>query len=112
MAAFIGGLSIASGALTYGKKVMLTVGKGIAPLDPFTALVTVLAEALTLHLFTQIGVPVSSSQAVVGAVVGVGIVGGIRTLNPKMLVKIAVGWLMTPFAAGLMTMLFIYATPA
>jgi inorganic phosphate transporter, PiT family len=107
-AAFIGGLSIASGALTYGKKVMITVGKGIAPLDPFTALVTILAGALTLHLFTQIGVPVSSSQAVVGAVVGVGIVGGIRTLNPSMLVKIAVGWLMTPFAAGLMTMLFIY----
>jgi PiT family inorganic phosphate transporter len=109
-AAFIGGLSIASGTLTYGKNVMITVGKGIAPLDPFTALVTVLAEALTLHFFTQIGVPVSSSQAVVGAVVGVGIVGGLRTVNPKMLGKIAVGWLMTPFAAGLMTILFIYVT--
>ena len=111
-AAFIGGLSIASGTLTYGKKVMITVGKGIAPLDPFTALVTILAEALTLHLFTQIGVPVSSSQAIVGAVVGVGIVGGLRTINPKMLVKITVGWLITPFAAGLMTILFIYFTPA
>ena len=110
-AAFIGGLSIASGALTYGKKVMITVGKDIAPLDPFTALVTILAEALTLHLFTQIGVPVSSSQAIVGAVVGVGIVGGLRTINPKMLVKITVGWLITPFAAGLMTILFIYFTP-
>ena len=112
MAAFIGGLSIASGTLTYGKKVMITVGKGIAPLDPFTALVTILAEALTLHLFTQIGVPVSSSQAIVGAVVGVGIVGGLRTINPKMLVKITVGWLITPFAAGLKTILFIYFTPA
>lgn len=111
-AAFIGGLSIASGTLTYGKKVMITVGKGIAPLDPFTALVTILAEAMTLHLFTQIGVPVSSSQAIVGAVVGVGIVGGLRTINPKMLVKITVGWLITPFAAGLMTILFIYFTPA
>jgi inorganic phosphate transporter, PiT family len=110
MAAFIGGLSIASGVLTYGKEVMITIGKGIAPLDPFTALVTVLAEALTLHLFTQIGVPVSSSQAVVGAVVGVGIVGGIRTVNPQMLVKIAAGWLMTPFVAGLMTIFFIYYT--
>jgi len=48
---------------------MITIGKGIAPLDPFSALVTILAEALTLHLFTQIGVPVSSSQAVVGGVV-------------------------------------------
>ena len=111
-AAFIGGLSIASGTLTYGKKVMITVGKGIAPLDPFTALVTILAEALTLYLFTQIGVPVSSSQAIVGTVVGVGIVGGLRTINPKMLVKITVGWIITPFVAGLMTILFIYFTPA
>jgi PiT family inorganic phosphate transporter len=109
-AAFIGGFSIASGTLTYGKKVIITVGKSIAPLDPFTALVTVLAEALTLHLFTQIGVPVSSSQAIVGAVVGVGIVGGLQTLNPKMLIKIAVGWLMTPFAAALITIFFIYST--
>ncbi len=108
MAALIGGFSIALGTLTYGKKVMITVGKGIVPLDPFSALVTVLAEALTLHLFTQIGVPVSSSQAVVGAVVGVGIVGGLRTVNPKMLVKITLGWIMTPFASGLMTFLFVY----
>lgn len=112
MASLIGGISIVSGTLTYGEKVMITVGKGIAPLDPFSALVTVLAEALTLHLFTQIGVPVSSSQAIVGAVVGVGMVGGLRTINPKMLVKITVGWIMTPFAAGLMTMLFICVTAA
>ena len=109
-ASLIGGISIVSGTLTYGKKVMITVGKGIAPLDPFSALVTILAEALTLHLFTQIGVPVSSSQAIVGTVVGVGMVGGLRTINPKMLLKITVGWIMTPFAAGLTTMLFIYVT--
>jgi PiT family inorganic phosphate transporter len=54
-AAFIGGLSIALGTLTYGKKVMLTVGKGIAPLDPFTALVTILAEALTLLFLPRSG---------------------------------------------------------
>jgi len=89
---------------------MITIGKGIAPLDPFSALVTILAEALTLHLFIQIGVPVSSSQAVVGGVVGVGIVGGLRTVNPKMLIKITAGWVMTPFASGLMTILFIYVS--
>jgi PiT family inorganic phosphate transporter len=55
---------------------MITVGKGIAPLDLFSAFVKILAEAMTLHLFTQIGIPVSSSQAIVGAVVWVGIVGG------------------------------------
>ena len=107
MASLIGGISIAFGSLTYGKKVMMTVGKGIAPLDPFSAFVTILAEAFTLHIFTQIGVPVSSSQAIVGAVVGVGIVGGLRTVSAKVVTKITIGWFMTPLAAGILTVLFI-----
>jgi len=106
-AALIGGLSIASGVLTYSRKVMMTIGKGIVPLDPFSALVAVLAEALTLHLFTQIGVPVSSSQAIVGAVVGIGLVGDVRTISPKMLLKISGGWLATPLFAGLVSYLVL-----
>jgi len=100
-ASLLGGVSIALGVLTYSKKIMMTVGKGIVPLDPFSALVVVLAEAVTLHLFTQVRVPVSSSQAVVGAVVGVGIMRDLRTVNPRMLVKIAAGWLLTPVFAAL-----------
>ena len=107
MASLIGGLSIASGVLTYSKKVMMTVGKGIAPLDPFSGVIAVIAEALTLHIFTQIGVPVSSSQAIVGAVVGVGLVGDMRTVSHKMLARIAVGWLLTPISAGALTYLFL-----
>jgi PiT family inorganic phosphate transporter len=107
MASLIGGLSIASGVLTYSKKVMMTVGKGIAPLDPFSGLIAVVAEALTLHIFTQIGVPVSSSQAIVGAVVGVGLVGDVRTVSHKMLARIAVGWLLTPISAGTLTYLLL-----
>ncbi|MBW1833998.1 MAG: anion permease [Deltaproteobacteria bacterium] len=107
MASLIGGLSITAGIITYGKKVMITVGKEIAPLDPFSALITILAVAFTLHIFTQIGVPVSSSQAIVGAVIGVGIVGGLRTVSAKVVTKITVGWFMTPLAAGILTVLFI-----
>ena len=100
-AAVVGGLSIALGVLTYSRRVMMTVGKGIVALDPFSALVVVLSEAMTLHLFTQVGVPVSSSQAVVGAVVGVGLVGDMRTISAWMLLKIALGWITTPLSAGL-----------
>ena len=107
-AALIGGVSIAAGVLTYSKRVMMTVGKGIVPLSPFSALVTVLAGALTLHVFTLIGVPVSSSQAIVGAVVGVGLVGDLRTVSPMMLIKIAVGWVATPVSAGFLVWLFSY----
>ncbi len=105
MAALVGGLSIAGGVLTYSKKVMMTVGKGIVPLDPFSALVVLLAEGVVLHLFTQIGIPVSSSQAVVGAVVGVGLVGDIRTVSVRILAKIGVGWVFTPILAGSITLL-------
>ncbi len=106
-AAVLGGLSIALGVLTYSRKVMETVGKGIVPLDPFSALVAVLAEALSLHLFTQIGVPISSSQAIVGAVVGVGLVGDVQTVSVKMLGRIGIGWIMTPVSGGILAYLFI-----
>ena len=109
-ASAVGGLSITLGVLTYSKRVMMTVGKGIVPLDPFSAFVVVLAEAMTLHLFTQLGVPVSSSQAVVGAVVGVGLVGGLRTVSGKMLAAIAAGWVMTPVAAGLIAVGLLFGS--
>lgn len=109
-AALVGGLSIAFGVLTYSKKVMMTVGKGIVPLDPFSAFITMLAEAMTLHIFTQLGVPVSSSQAIVGAVVGIGYVGDSRTISKKMLVKVGLGWVATPVMAGLLAYLSLKLT--
>ncbi len=109
-AALIGGLSIALGVLTYSKKTMTTVGKGIVPLDPFSATVSVLSEALTLHIFTQIGVPVSSSQAIVGAVTGISIARDHRSLNLRTLNKIVIGWISTPIAAGVLSWTLIYLT--
>ena len=80
---------------------MMTVGRRIVPLDAFSAFIAVLSEAVTLHIFTQVGVPVSSSQAVVGAVVGVGLVRDSRAVSMKMLAEIAIGWILTPISAGL-----------
>ena len=95
-ATLIGGLSIALGILTFSRPVMETVGKKLVRLDPFSALVVVLAEAITVHFFTFVGVPVSTSQAVIGAVLGVGIVKGINTVRRRMLVNILIGWFFTP----------------
>ena len=67
-AALLGGLSIALGILTFSRRVMETVGTKLVQLDPFSALVVVLAEGLTVHFYTLVGVPVSTSQAVVGAI--------------------------------------------
>jgi PiT family inorganic phosphate transporter len=95
-AALIGGASIALGVLTYSRRVMETVGSKLVRLDPFSALVVILAEGLTMHFFTIIGVPVSTSQAVVGAVLGVGIVKGVNTIKRKTLYGIFTGWFLTP----------------
>lgn len=95
MGTLIGGLAIAFGTCTYSKKVMETVGGKIVPLDIPTAFVAVLAEAITLHIFTQVGVPVSASQAIVGAVIGIGLLKGVRTMSNKKITQIFVGWVLT-----------------
>jgi len=99
-AALIGGLSIGLGILTLSKRVMETVGKKLVRLDPFSALVVLLAQSITVHIYTFIGVPVSTSQAVIGAVLGIGIVKGISTVSGHTLVNILIAWLLTPAIAG------------
>ncbi len=78
---------------------METVGKRLVKLDAFSALVVVLAEAITVHFYTFVGVPVSTSQAVVGAVLGVGIIKGVNTIRRQTLVNILFGWFLTPVVA-------------
>lgn len=103
-AMWLGGLSIAAGVLTYSRPVMMTVGRGIVPLNAFSALVVVISESVTVHAYAGIGVPVSTSQAVVGAVIGIGLLRDVRTINTRMLGNIALGWVMTPIVAFLLTL--------
>ena len=99
-AVLIGGLSVAFGILTFSKRVMETVGKKLVMLDAFSALVVLLAEAITVHFYAFVGVPVSTSQAVIGAVLGVGIIKGINTVSGPTLVRILIGWFLTPAVAS------------
>jgi PiT family inorganic phosphate transporter len=99
----IGSLSIATGAMTYSRKVMMTVGRDITPLDEYAALISVLSGAITVEIFTQVGVPVSSSQAIVGGVAGIGFVKGIHTLSKRTLIEIGLGWISTPISAGIIS---------
>jgi PiT family inorganic phosphate transporter len=100
MLLFISGVSIAIGALTYGKKVADTVGKGITQLDIPGAFVAQVSSAFGMHLFSLFGIPVSTSSAIVGAVVGVGLVKGARSISKKTIITILVGWVSTPALAG------------
>ena len=98
-AVMVGGVSIALGVITYSKPVMMTVGRSIVRLDAFSSLIVVLAEALTVHFYAWVGVPVSTSQAVVGAVVGVGLLEQANAVRGVVLLRIGLGWLATPIIA-------------
>ncbi len=114
----LGGIAIAAGVFSYSKKVMLTVGSGIYKLSPVTAFIVVLAAAMVLFIFGSQGlqlwltsrglpsfplVPVSQSQAVVGAVMGIGLAKGGKNVNFGLLGKIVLGWMATPLMAALLT---------
>jgi PiT family inorganic phosphate transporter len=103
----IGGLSIVLGAATYGKKVADTVGKGITPLDIPSAFVAQISSAFGMHFFSMLGIPVSTSSAIVGAVVGVGLVRGMKAIRKRTITVIFLGWFLTPtFAAAAAFLLY------
>ncbi len=119
----IGGVSIAVGILTYSKRVMMTVGDSLMRLNAETALVVVLAHSLVLFIFSSqslsnffvnIGlpaiplVPVSSSQAIVGSIIGIGLLKGGRNIQLNVIGKIALGWLTTPILAGLLSFFALF----
>ena len=97
----LGGAAMAVGVLTFGRRVTETVGGGITQLDTVSAFSAQMAAALAVHFFSILGIPVSTSQSIVGAVLGVGILHGIRAVRMRKIAEIAVGWVATPTAAGL-----------
>ena len=88
---------------------METVVKKLVRLDHFSALVVVLAEGLTVHFYTIVGVPVSTSQAVIGAVLGIGLVKGISTVSRRTLLNILIGWFLTPAIACFIAVALYFA---
>jgi inorganic phosphate transporter, PiT family len=100
--ALIGSIAIALGVLTYAKRVMFAVGAGIMPLDAFTAFVAVSAMSITVHIFAIVGVPVSTSQGIIGAILGIGFMRQMTAIRFRVLRNISFGWLLTPIVALLL----------
>jgi len=96
----IGGFAIAVGVLTYSKRVMYAVGKEIANLDYFSATMVIFAESLTVWIYALVRKPVSTAQAVVGAVLGTSIAAGNAQISTKQVLKIIIAWVNTPISAG------------
>ncbi len=120
---FLGGLAIAVGIFTYSQRVMRTVGNDLMPLTAEAAILVVLSQALVLFIFSSrwlsqllqsIGlppiplVPISSSQVIIGCILGLGMIKGIRQIKFAILGRIALGWVILPLAAGLVAFLLLF----
>lgn len=99
-AALLGGVAIVVGIATWGYRVMETVGTRITNLLPSMAFIAELAAALNVHLYTILGLPVSTTHSVVGAIFGVGLVFGKKAVDARTVRDIVLAWAATPAAAG------------
>ena len=119
----VGGLAIAVGVFTYSKRVMMTVGSELMTLTPLAAWVAVMSHSIVLFLFASERleqllanmslptiplVPVSSSQAVVGAVIGIGMLQGGREIQWPRIYGIVRGWVITPVSSCLLCFVGLY----
>ena len=119
----LGGIAIAVGVFTYSKKVMFTIGNDLLKMSPVAAFIVVIAHSIVLFLFASKGisnflismnlpaiplVPVSSSQAIVGAVIGIGMLKGGKEVQWNIAGKITIGWVVLPIIAALICLALLF----
>ncbi len=102
------GISMGLGVSAFSRNVVETVGKKITSMDPIMAFTSQLSAALVIYIFTILSIPISATQAVVGSVIGIGLIKGIRTVNIKTAEHIFIGWILTPITAALLSMLIYW----
>ena len=103
----LGGLGIVAGLIMLGYRVIETVGKNITELTPSRGFAATLAAATTVVLASGTGIPISTTHALVGAVLGVGLARGISSVNAEVVGRIITSWIITlPVGAGLSVVFF------
>ena len=104
----IGGGGIVFGLVTYGFKVIETIGKNITELTPSRGFSAELAAATTVVVASSTGIPVSTTQVLVGAVLGVGIARGLAAINTRVISIIFLSWIVTLPAGAFMSIIFFF----
>lgn len=104
----IGAVGIVFGLATLGARVMATVGQKITELTPSRGFAAELGAATTVVLASGIGMPISTTHTLVGAVLGVGMARGIGSLNLRVIGTIFTSWVVTLPAGALLAILFFY----
>ena len=104
----LGAGGIALGLITYGYKVIRTIGTNITELTPSSGFAAELAAATTVVIASGSSIPVSTTHTLVGGVLGVGLAHGLAALNLRMVGTIFTSWIVTLPAGALLSILFFY----
>ena len=104
----LGSIAIVIGLLTYGFKVIGTVGKGITKITPSSGFAAELSAATIVVLSSSYGFPVSTTHTLVGAIIGIGLVNSSRNLDWSNVVQIFSGWIVTIPVGGILSILIFY----
>ncbi|WP_427161927.1 inorganic phosphate transporter [Aliinostoc sp. HNIBRCY26] len=106
----LGGVGIVGGLAVWGKNVIATIGENIIALQPSSGFCAELATATTILIASRLGLPVSTSHALVGGVVGIGLVQDIKSVKFETLKGIATAWVVTvPLSAVISAVIFSIA---
>lgn len=103
-------IAAVAGIYLFGYRVTSTVSERILALAGAAALAAQLGGALTVHLFTQLGIPVSITQAVIGGIVGIGQAKDTVIMNRRVVLRVIVAWIMAPFTGLLLAWLLLILT--
>lgn len=101
-----GAVLVVAGAFVLGERVVRTVGSGLAPLSPTSAIASQLSAGLSVHLLTQYGLPVSMSHAIVTSVVGAGLAMDVSTVRTGRVRELVLVWILCPFLTFTLGVLF------
>ena len=104
----IGGVGIVIGLATMGYRVMATIGTKITELTPTRGYAAEFAAAVTIVLASRLGLPISTTQTLVGGVMGVGLAQGVKALDLSILGRIAASWIITVPVGALLAIVFFY----
>lgn len=104
----LGGIGIVVGLLTYGHKVIATIGTGITQLTPSSGFSATLAAASTVVIASGTGLPISTTHTLVGAVLGVGLARGLGALNMDTVRTIFLSWIITLPAGAILSIFFFF----
>ncbi|MDQ6988456.1 MAG: anion permease [Mariprofundaceae bacterium] len=108
----LGGVGIILGLVTYGHKVIATVGSGITELTPSRGFAATLGAAITIVFASAIGLPISTTHTLVGGILGVGLARGIGALNVGVIQTIFMSWVVTLPAGATLAVIFYYILQA